>query len=67
MMIKLIQQKSLKEPNLNVGMEILENSVDILEVKNDTSEELVNAVNAMIINDENTVEVTFEYKIVITF
>ena len=45
-----------------MGMETFENSVDILEVKNDASEELVNAVNAMIINDENTVEVTFEYK-----
>ena len=43
-------------------METLENSVVILEVEKDAFEELVNAVNAMTINDENTVEVTFEYK-----
>ena len=48
------------EPNLNEGMETLENTVDILEVKKDAFEELVNAVNAMTINAETTVEVTFE-------
>ena len=41
-------------------METLENSVDILEVEKDAFEELINAVNAMTINDENTFEVTFE-------
>ena len=37
-------------------METLENPVVILEVEKDAFEELVNAVNAMTINDENTFE-----------